>query len=92
MLKFHKHIFVFAIIAAICVVFSSTTAAEKSSTPQKPKYIFLMIGDGMGVALRAAKHAVPLHYEVQHDPVESGDAETPPRADPAGREGIDPQS
>jgi len=54
MLKFHKHIFVFAIISTLCVLVSPVIAAEKSSAPQKPKYIFLMIGDGMGSAQRAA--------------------------------------
>lgn len=53
MLRLYKKTFVFAVVS-ICIFVSPAIASEKSQTPQKPKYIFLMIGDGMGTGQRVA--------------------------------------
>ena len=54
MLKNHKKYVAYAIIATIYIFVSSVNASEKISPPINPKFIFLMIGDGMGTAQRAA--------------------------------------
>ena len=52
-IKIIKYI-AFAIIATIYIFVSPVKASEKISPPKKPKFIFFMIGDGMGTAQRAA--------------------------------------
>ncbi|MCK5113593.1 MAG: alkaline phosphatase [Phycisphaerae bacterium] len=51
MWKLNARLFL-AFAAAVCVLLPSAVAGEPSDATKKPKYIFLMIGDGMGLVHR----------------------------------------